>query len=192
MAEHHASVTVNAPVEQVYALFSHFNDFPKFMSYVKEVTYADADTSHWVADVVGTHEWTAVNEGWIPNRQIGWRSVSGLENSGVVQFDTIGPSETRINVTIHVNPPAGVVGRIAEALGAGRHFERKLQEDLTNFANLVNAAPEGALDPHSSAYIFQPDSAAARGDTTPAQDATLDDDDIEAISENSAPVVNSL
>src|SRR5205085_6730583 len=28
MSEHHASVTVNAPVHQVYSLFSHFNDFP--------------------------------------------------------------------------------------------------------------------------------------------------------------------
>ena len=38
MAQHMASVTVNAPVHQVYQLFSHFNDFPKFMSYIKEVT----------------------------------------------------------------------------------------------------------------------------------------------------------
>ncbi len=30
-AEHHTSVTVNAPLHQVYSLFSHFNDFPKFM-----------------------------------------------------------------------------------------------------------------------------------------------------------------
>ena len=34
MAEHHASVTVGAPVQQVYGLFTHFNDFPKFMSFV--------------------------------------------------------------------------------------------------------------------------------------------------------------
>ena len=53
MSEHHASVTVNAPVHQVYSLFSHFNDFPKFMSFVKEVTYYDNQRSHWVAEVVG-------------------------------------------------------------------------------------------------------------------------------------------
>jgi uncharacterized membrane protein len=29
MSEQQASVVVNAPVEQVYALFSHFNDFPQ-------------------------------------------------------------------------------------------------------------------------------------------------------------------
>jgi uncharacterized membrane protein len=48
MSEQKATVTVNAPVHQVYELFSHFNDFPKFMSYVKEVTYKDDQTSHWV------------------------------------------------------------------------------------------------------------------------------------------------
>lgn len=42
MAEHHVSVTVKAPVHQVYELFTHFNDFPKFMRFVKEVTYTDA------------------------------------------------------------------------------------------------------------------------------------------------------
>ncbi len=29
LAEHHASVTVDAPVHQVYSLFTHFNDFSK-------------------------------------------------------------------------------------------------------------------------------------------------------------------
>src|SRR5437870_9549974 len=84
--QHHASVTVNAPVHQVYSLFTHFNDFPKFMSFVKEVTYYDEQRSHWVADVVGQHEWDAVNENWIEERQIGWRSTNGLENAGLVKI----------------------------------------------------------------------------------------------------------
>ena len=53
MAEHHVSVTVDAPVHQVYSMFTHFNDFPKFMSFVKEVTYYDDQRSHWVAEVAG-------------------------------------------------------------------------------------------------------------------------------------------
>ncbi len=46
MPDQHASVVVNSPVEQVYALFSHFNDFPKFMRFVEEVTYSDDTHSH--------------------------------------------------------------------------------------------------------------------------------------------------
>ncbi|HTD20826.1 MAG TPA: SRPBCC family protein [Ktedonobacteraceae bacterium] len=86
MAEHHVSVTVNAPVHQVYTLFTHFNDFPKFMSFVKEVTYYDDQRSHWVAQILGRHEWDAINENWIEDRQIGWRSTSGPENTGKVKF----------------------------------------------------------------------------------------------------------
>ena len=54
LAQHHASVTVNAPVHQVYGLYTHFNDFPKFMTFVKEVTYYDNQRSHWVAQAVAT------------------------------------------------------------------------------------------------------------------------------------------
>ncbi len=36
MAEYHAAITVNTPVHQVYTLFTHLHDFPKFMSFVKE------------------------------------------------------------------------------------------------------------------------------------------------------------
>ncbi|HZC78718.1 MAG TPA: SRPBCC family protein [Ktedonobacterales bacterium] len=81
MAEHQASMVVNAPVEQVFAMFTHFNDFPKFMRFVKEVTYHDEQNSHWVTEVVGRHEWDAVNENWLANRQIGWRAREGLENA---------------------------------------------------------------------------------------------------------------
>src|SRR5579875_3437261 len=96
MSEQKATVTVNAPVHQVYELFSHFNDFPKFMSYVKEVTYKDDQTSHWVANVVGDHAWDAVNERWIPDRQIGWRSTDGLVNSGLVTFEAVGDTQTQV------------------------------------------------------------------------------------------------
>ena len=120
MAQHTASVTVNAPVHQVYQLFSHFNDFPKFMSYIKEVTYYDNERSHWAADVVGRHEWDAINENWIENQQIGWRSTDGLENSGIVRFTPESDTATRINVTINYDPPAGFFGRHWGNAGCGQ------------------------------------------------------------------------
>lgn len=174
MATHSASVTINAPVHQVYQLFTHFNDFPKFMSFVKEVTYQDSQNSHWVANVLGDHEWNAVNENWIPDKQVGWRSTNGLENNGTVTFQSEGSSQTRVTVTINVNPPAGVAGDAVEALGGGKHFDAKLEHDLNHFAQMVAQAPTGALDPESSNYLFHDDSAAAKGKTTDAQDATMD------------------
>lgn len=173
LVEHHASVTVNAPVHQVYELFTHFNDFPKFMGFVKEVTYYDDQHSHWVADIVGRHAWDAVNENWDQNRQIGWRSYKGLENTGRVTFQTIGPMQTLVDVFIAYNPPAGALGDIGEKLGAGSRFESALQQDLDNFARMVNQAPPGALDPESSSYLFHSGSAAAKGTTTSRQGETM-------------------
>jgi uncharacterized membrane protein len=173
MAEHHASVTVDAPIEQVYAMWSHFNDYPKFMHFVKEVTYYDDQRSHWEANIVGHHEWDAVNENWIPNKQIGWHSTDGLQNSGVVTFQEINPNQTRVDVMVTYTPPAGVVGNLGETLGAGKSFEQALQRDLNHFAEMVANAPPGALDPTTSAYLFHDDSAAMRGQTTPEQNATM-------------------
>jgi ribosome-associated toxin RatA of RatAB toxin-antitoxin module len=173
MVEHHATVVVNAPVHQVYNLFCHFNDFPKFMRFIKEVTYYDAQRSHWVADVAGTHEWDAINEGWIPDQQIGWRSFNGLQNFGRVNFRPIAQNQTMVDVSVSYDPPAGVLGDIGERLGAGKHFDDVLQEDLNNFAKMVDQAPVNAQDPNWSQYLFHPESAAARGATTPQQNATM-------------------
>ena len=173
MTEHHASVTVQAPIEQVYALFTHFNDFPKFMHFVKEVTYLDAQRSHWVVEITGRHEWDATNANWIPNQQIGWRSTNGLTNTGLVTFSALGPDQTKVEVTISYDPPVGVLGDIGEHLGVGQHFESALQEDLTHFARMVHDAPTGALDPTSSSYLFHDRSAAGQGQTTDEQNATM-------------------
>jgi ribosome-associated toxin RatA of RatAB toxin-antitoxin module len=173
MAEHSATVTVNAPVHQVYELYSHFNDYPKFMTFVKEVTYLDDRRSHWVVDVAGKHEWDAVNEDWVPDRRIGWRSVDGVSTSGRVRFEPLGPQQTRVIVEVSYEPPQGLLGQLGEALGAGGQFERRLQHDLQHFATMVEEAPQGALDPTSSTYLFHSDSAAARGQTTREQDESM-------------------
>ncbi len=173
MATHGASVTVNAPLHQVYQLYSHFNDYPKFMTFVKEVTYLDGERSHWVVDVVGKHEWDAVNEGWVPDERIGWRSVDGLQNSGSVRFEPVGTTQTRLIVEVSYQPPAGLLGQLGEVLGVGGQFERRLQHDLEHFARMVEEAPPGALDPTSSSYLFHADSAAGRGQTTLAQNESM-------------------
>jgi ribosome-associated toxin RatA of RatAB toxin-antitoxin module len=176
MVEHRAAVAVNAPVHQVYNLFSHFNDFPKFMSFVKEVTYYNDQQSHWVAEVSGKHEWDAVNENWLPDKQIGWHSTSGLVNSGRVIFEPLAEDQTRVSVFINYDPPAGILGDIGEHLGVGRHFDEVLQNDLNHFAKMVDLAPANTNDPNWSQYLFHPESAAVQGTTTARQNATMGGD----------------
>ena len=175
-AAHHASAVVNAPVHQVYSMFTHFNDFPKFMGFVKEVTYYDNQRSHWVADMAGQHEWDAVNENWIPDRQIGWHSTNGLENFGKVTFEPTNQNQTKVDVYVNYNPPAGVLGDLGENLGVGNRFDTRLQEDLNHFARMVDQAPAGSLDPNSSNYLFHSGSAAAQGRTTERQNESMQRD----------------
>lgn len=171
MVQHHAFVSVHAPTHEVYEMFTHFADFPKFMHFVREVDYLDPqqNKTHWVADVVGQHEWDAVNENWIPDQQIGWKSVSGLQNEGKVTFQPEGAGQTRVDVYIDYNPPLGILGDIGEKLGAGSRFEHDLQHDLENFARMVDEAPPGALNPDASDYIFHSGSAAVEEGKAPAQ-----------------------
>ncbi len=176
MVEHSASVTVKASVHQVYALFTHFNDFPKFMSFVKEVTYYDEQRSHWVVQVGREYEWDAVNEDWIIDKQVGWRSTNGLKNSGRVKFRALGPERTGVDVYMQYVPPTGTLGGLGEVLGVGAYFDSVLQKDLTNFARMVEEAPAGALDPMSSHYLFHDDSAARKGQITSRQKAAMEND----------------
>ncbi len=176
MAEHHASVLVHAPVHQVYTLFTHFNDFPKFMHFVKEVTHYDEQRTHWVVQVLRQYEWDAVNEDWIPGQQIGWRSTSGLYNTGKVKFRSLGQNQTRVDVYIHYIPPTGPLGILGDNLGGNSHFASVLQEDLNHFAQMVEQAPPGALDPMSSHYLFHNNSAAMKGTITQRQKAAMAND----------------
>ncbi len=175
-AHHHASVTVKKPIHQVYALFTHFNDFPKYMHFIEQVTYIDDMRSHWIADVAGRHEWDAINQGWAEDRQIGWRSYDGLENEGKVTFQPLGESETHVDVYINYKPPMGFIGELAENMGVGGKFEQNLQHDLENFAAMVQATPQQQTDPTFSGYLYNSDSATAEGKTTTQQDDTTGND----------------
>ena len=191
MAEHHASVTIHAPVHQVYSLFTHFNDFPKFMHFVKEVTYYDDKRSHWVVQVLRRYEWDAINEDWIEDRQIGWRSIHGLQNTGKVKFRPINPELTIVDVYIHYKPPTGPLGNIGENLGVNSYFDSVLQRDLNHFARMVDLTPSGALDPMSSHYLFHSESAITQGLVTEQQKLSMTHDPFmsqEALQERQARI----
>lgn len=173
MSDHHVSVTVQAPIHQVYTLFSHFHDLPKYMSIVEEVTYYDEQRSHWVA---GSQEWDAVNEGWIADEQIGWRSTRGLHNRGMVKFTPLSAKQTAVDVYLSYTPPTGMLGAVAEHLGFDNHLHAVLQQEMKHFAAMVEATPQGALDPMRSHYLFHQQSALTKGTTTTRQRAAMSQD----------------
>jgi len=143
------SIEVQAPVEEVFAYWSNFENFPKFMQNIEEVRMTGEDTSHWrVKGPLGKSvAFDAKATEKDPNRGIGWNTVDGeVMTSGEVRFEEVQPDRTRVEVTMNYSdPPGGKVGEVAaEVL---QNPEREMREDLQNFAKIVE---RGELDDQQS------------------------------------------
>jgi uncharacterized membrane protein len=131
------TMTVEAPIERVYEFWSDFENFPRFMSHVREVKRTGPDRTHWVvAGPGGTPiEWDAVITDRVPNEMISWRTVEGslVEHRGTVRFRPAGTGATRVEVRMTYRPVGGALGHgIAELFGSDP--ERVIGEDLARVA----------------------------------------------------------
>ena len=109
------SITVNRPVEEVYAFWRNFENLPQFMRHLESVTVLDDRRSHWKAlGPAGTSvEWDAVTTEDRENERIAWRSVEGADvyNAGTVRFmPAPGGRGTEVRVTLEYDPPFGKLG----------------------------------------------------------------------------------
>ena len=136
---------VEAPVEQVYAYWRDFSNFPAFMPDVQEVTITGPTTSHWkVSGPLGKSvEWDAEIVEDIPNQRIAWRSVgdSQVDNAGAVRFDDRG-GRTNIEVSLTYDPPGGKAGELVAELV--KDPDKQVQRAVENFRLVVEG---GGLNP---------------------------------------------
>jgi uncharacterized membrane protein len=135
------SLYIDAPIDQVYAFWSNYENFPLFMSHVREVEDLGSGRSHWSVSGPGglPIEWSAVLTQQAPEEVIAWRSETGsmLENAGVIRFSPSGAG-TRVNLRLCYHPPAGGAGQaVAELLGSDPRA--KLNEDLGRMKALLEA-----------------------------------------------------
>jgi uncharacterized membrane protein len=132
---------IDAPIDQVYAFWSNYENFPLFMSHVREVEDLGAGRSRWSVSGPGglPIEWTAVLTQQAPEEVIAWRSEAGsmLENAGIIRFATAGAG-TRVNLRFCYHPPAGGAGEaVAQLLGSDPRA--KVNEDLGRMKSLLEA-----------------------------------------------------
>jgi uncharacterized membrane protein len=133
------TITVDAPVEEVFNTLTHYENFPQFMSNVREVKIREDGSSHWtVAGPAGrTVEWDAVTSQLVPNEVVAWTTTPGsvIEHTGVIRFQRIN-SSTRLEVKMSYNPPAGVFGHIVAVL-FGADPKHELDEDLMRMKSFL-------------------------------------------------------
>ena len=132
---------IEAPIDQVYAFWSNYENFPLFMSHVREVEDRGQGRSHWIVSGPGgvPIEWNASLTQQTPNEVIAWRSEAGsmLENAGIIRFARSG-NATRVDLRFCYLPPAGGAGQaVAELLGSDPRA--KLNEDLGRMKALLEA-----------------------------------------------------
>ena len=129
------SVTIDAPIETLFELWSDPSNLPRLLPYLRSVETIDDRVSHWVLEgpAGSCLEWDAeiINE--VPLETIGWRSLPGADvaSAGSVRFREAGRAGTEVTVTMQYAPPAGRLGAAAAWLtghGAASQVREALQQ----------------------------------------------------------------
>ena len=128
------SIEVNAPLDTVYNQWTQFEDFPRFMEGVEEVTQLDDQRLHWVANVAGQRkEWHARITEQVPDDRIAWTSEGGAFTAGVVTFHRISPKTTRVMLRMEYDPES-IVENVVDKLG---FVSRRVEGDLERFKEFI-------------------------------------------------------
>ena len=136
MATVRASIDVDTPVKTAYNQWTQFEDFPQFMSGVKSVRQVDDKTLQWHASIAGNYEeWTAEIYEQEPDTVIAWRSTTGVQNSGRVDFEPIDENKTRVNLTMEWEPE-GPIQNAGDVLGFD---QRQVEGDLGRFKEFIES-----------------------------------------------------
>lgn len=135
------TITINRPVEEIYAFWREFENLPRFMNHLKSVSKIDEKRSHWVAKgPAGTEvEWDAEIIEEKPNELIAWRSLPGatVPNAGVVRFESAtGGRGTVVRVNLRYHPPGGALGATVAKL-FGEAPEKQIPVDLMRIKQLL-------------------------------------------------------
>jgi hypothetical protein len=136
MAKIEKSIDVNVPVREAYNQWTQFETFPEFMEGVEVVEQLGDTRLHWVATIAGKRqEWDAEITEQTPDQRIAWTSTTGDRNAGAVDFHRVADNQTRITLTMDVEP-SGAVEKIGAALGipAGQ-----VEGDLKRFKEFIEA-----------------------------------------------------
>jgi len=147
------TIRIDASPEEVYDLWSNYENFPRFMPHVMEVRDLGNRRSHWVVKgPAGTRfEWDSVLTEQSRPHRLAWRTEPGAEigQAGSIQFEPW-RGGTRVTVRMSYSPPAGAVGHgLAVLLGSDPR--RQMDDDLARMKSLIE---RGAL-PHQGAQQGQ-------------------------------------
>jgi uncharacterized membrane protein len=150
----HKTITVRAPIDDVFEFWMSFENFPRFMSHLRDVRPLGDGRYHWVAEGPAgiPVAWDAEVVELVPQRRLAWRSVPGaaIANAGVIHFESTPEGDTRLDIRMSYNPPAGAVGHVVASL-FGTDPKHAMDEDLVRFQAILE---QGKTTAHGEEVHF--------------------------------------
>lgn len=135
------AIDLDVPVRTAYDQWTRFEEFPQFMSGVREVVQLDDTHIRWRVEIAGSERsFTAEIIEQIPDERIAWATTEGKYNAGVVHFTPLDAMRTRLHLRILYDSD-GLAERLAEALDL---TAARVRRDLQAFRRHVEVH---AVDP---------------------------------------------
>ena len=132
------TITVAAPIEAVFDLWSRPDQFPRFMEHVRDVEI-DGPRTRWRVDGPAgkSIEFVSSVTRVEPQRSFAWHTLPDqpIEHAGTVRFDEV-DGGTRVHVQMRYHPPGGLVGHAVAHL-LGWDPKRRIDDDLVRMKALL-------------------------------------------------------
>lgn len=134
------TVIVKGSPAHIYDLWADFENFPRFMEYVKTVQKRDDTHSRWVVEgpLGSSVTWDAEMTRGERGKRIAWSSKDHegtITTSGQVTFNELSHGQTEVTVLLQYSPPGGKLGAIAAEIFSDP--QDRLGRDLRNFKKLA-------------------------------------------------------
>jgi uncharacterized membrane protein len=128
------SIEVQVPVTTAYNQWTQFEEFPKFMEGVEEVTQVSDTRNHWKADIAGVEREfdTEITE-QKPDERIAWCTTDGPKQAGVVTFHRLDEGKSKVMLQMEFDPE-GVAEQVGDKLG---FVKRRVRGDLERFKDFI-------------------------------------------------------
>jgi uncharacterized membrane protein len=130
------TVEVAVPVRTAYNQWTQFEEFPRFMEGVEQITQVSDTLTRWKINIGGVErEFDAEITEQHPDERVAWHSVGGTDHAGVVTFHRLDDNLTRVTLQLDT-APEGVVETLGDALGLVKH---RAKSDLGRFKEYIES-----------------------------------------------------
>ncbi|MFC6083648.1 SRPBCC family protein [Sphaerisporangium aureirubrum] len=128
------SVDVAVPVRTAYNQWTQFESFPDFMEGVESITQQSDTMTHWKIKIGGVErEFDARITEQFPDSRVAWEAVDGPQHAGVVTFQRLDDTHSRVTLEMRTEPE-GVVENVADSMGM---LSRRAKGDLRRFGEYI-------------------------------------------------------